>query len=297
MTFTSEPLSVNPVVEMRRLRLEKLLQAAAHDFDLRLEFATRDGYGEGVIVLKAEPDEVASIHYIRLKGRALHLIGHSLSDSQSWADAAHREQDAKPHFSDLWHALEDARIENWVIRRWPGAARSFAANLLPNLGGSVLALMPAADQLEMGLYLEGRGYQGARFSPKIRSILDELLPEISLAANAASGGASFAAMRRMYPRLASLLGPGSRAAQSQPPERPQESQQSQESKELPPGGTPPEGVPDFVESEEVFSVGATGRRQQFPEWFRPGSAAWFERGLGEKQIHPSAAAHRPPNDR
>jgi cobaltochelatase CobT len=34
-----------------------------------------------------------------------------------------------------------------------------------------------------------------------------------------------------------------------------------------------------------------GFRRELPEWYRPGSAPWFERGLGEKKIHPSALRH------
>lgn len=289
MTFTFEPLSVNLTVESRRLRLEKLLQAAAHDFDLRLEFGNRDGFNDETIVLKADPGEVATAQINRLKGKALHLLGHRLSDSQPWAEAARREDETKPYFSVLWHALEDARVENWVIRLWPGAERAFAANLLPNLGGSLVALMPAVDQLELGLYLEGRGYQGARFSPKIRAVLDELWSEISLAASADSARASFNAMQRIYPALVGMLRPGGRRkAKTAPPQPGEESQETRENGDNPPAATPPPGVPDFQESDEFFSVGVAGRRQQFPEWFRPGSAPWFERGLGEKQIHPSA---------
>ncbi len=289
MTFTFEPLSLNLVVEMRRRRLEKVLQAAAHDFDLHLDFGNRDGFGEGTIILKANPGEVATIHYPRLKGRALHLLGHHLSDSQPWAEAARREENTKPHFSALWHALEDARIENAVIGRWPGAAKSFAANLLPNLGGSLLTLMSAADQLELGLYLEGRGYHGARFSPRIRAVLDDWYAEIAHAAQADSARASFTAMQRIYPTLVPLLRLGRRPQEKALPSEPgEESQDIQESKQPPPGTIPPEGAPDFVESDELFSIGVMGSRREFPEWFRPGSAPWFERGLGEKQIHPSA---------
>jgi cobaltochelatase CobT len=31
-----------------------------------------------------------------------------------------------------------------------------------------------------------------------------------------------------------------------------------------------------------------GTQRQFPEWYRPGSAPWFERGQSEKKVHPSA---------
>ena len=83
MSFISEPLAVNLVAETRRLRLEKVLQAISHDFDLRFEFGQRDGVGKSTIMMRAEAGEVASAHYLMLKGRALHLLGHCLADSQA----------------------------------------------------------------------------------------------------------------------------------------------------------------------------------------------------------------------
>jgi hypothetical protein len=47
-------------------------------------------------------------------------------------------------------------------------------------------------------------------------------------------------------------------------------------------------APDFIEEDGQVEVGALGRPKQFPEWYRPGSAPWFERGLGKKEIHPTA---------
>ena len=38
----------------------------------------------------------------------------------------------------------------------------------------------------------------------------------------------------------------------------------------------------------MVEVDLLGQRQEFPEWFQPGSSPWFERGLGEKKVHPAA---------
>ena len=90
MSFISEPSAVNLVAETRRLRLEKVLQAAAHDYDLRFEFGQRDSVGKSTIILRAEAGEVAAARYLMLKGRALHLLGHCLAEGQEWVEAARR---------------------------------------------------------------------------------------------------------------------------------------------------------------------------------------------------------------
>jgi len=36
---------------------------------------------------------------------------------------------------------------------------------------------------------------------------------------------------------------------------------------------------------------------ELPEWYRPGSAPWFERGLGEKRVSSERRPHRPADNR
>jgi hypothetical protein len=293
LSSISEPSATDLAAEARRLRLEKVLQAAAHDFDLRLEFGKRDGVGKHTIIMRAEAHEVASAQYLRLKGRALHLLGHFLAESQPWAEAAGREDRERPRFSSFWHALEDARVENWLLSRWPGAARAFGANLLPNLGGRLVATLSIPDQLELGIYYEGRGFPGARFRTRVRQALEDLQEDILRAAHSASPGETFAAMQHIYPALAPLLNlmpakPHYRSERERLHEMQDEEASSQEFIELPPGVPPPPGTPDFQESDDLVSIGVLGQRQDFPEWFRPGSAPWFERGIGGKVIHPTA---------
>ena len=288
MTSTSDPEESILAVELRRVRLEKVLQAAAHNFDLRFEFGNRDLIGESHIVMKAVAGEAGRVGYAQLKGRALHLLGHSLSDSRPWIDAARREEeDNKPLFSALWHALEDARVENWFVQHWPGARKSFEANLLPNLGGALLAITPLAEQLQLGFYLDGRGYRGGSFNPKIHTLLEELEGEINRAAHSLSAKDTFYTLQEIYPAVAPLI----YASRRDTPQKPGSADDEQWDKWATgthSGDQTPAGIPEFIENGELVSVGVRGRRQEFPEWFRPGSAPWFERGIGNKDIHPTA---------
>ncbi len=294
MTSTSSPDPVALAAERMRVRLERLLQIAAGDFELRLDFGPRDRLGSGQIVMGIKPEVAASTGYLVLKGRALHLLGHYLSEGMLWADTARREEaQGKPLFAALWHALEDARMENWLVKRWPGARRAFEANLLPNLGGSLMRIMSLTRQIEIGLYLEGRGYYGAQYRRRVRLLLDEVAEAIAEGARGETPRASLEAMQRIYPVVAPLLRWVARREPLSPPEAPSRDErgrapQREGDRHRLEDGTPPDGVPEIDLSDELVTVGVMGHRQEFPEWYRPGSAPWFERGLGEKGVHPAA---------
>lgn len=289
MISTSDLPPQNPVAENRRTRLERLLQIASHDFDLRFEFGNRDVVGESHIVMKAEAGKVASANLLALKGWALNLLGHALSESWPWYDAALREEtQGKARFSALWHALEDARVENWFIQRWPGSIKCFEANLLPNLGGRLLKRMPIGDQIELGLYLQGRGYKQARYLGVVKEFLQDIESEIDLGAHGSSAQDSYTAMLSIYPRVAQWLRTDHPRHVRQSDIRDQGKIETNEGENRPAELMPPGSEPEIEISDELFSVGVTGRRQEFPEWYRPGSAPWFERGLGKKEIHPQA---------
>jgi hypothetical protein len=305
------------------VRLEALVQITARDFELRLEFGNRDLLGDSQIVLYAQPAEVARADYRALKGRALHLLGHYLSDARAWADAARRQEAAgRPHFAALWHALEDARIENWLVRRWPGMNKAFDARLPHYLGRSPLGIMSPARQLEFGLYLGGRFdsgcYTEAQFSPQVRAALDLVTATVREAAQGDTPRASLAAARGIYPIVAGLLGEsrarrlGKEALRSESGRHDAASSRQKESdsrdvegqrRELlegsapgrsaahssPLAGRPSAGRPPEIETtDEVGVVGVAARQRDFPEWFHPGTAPWFERDLGDKQVHPTA---------
>ena len=297
MTSISDLPGEKELVENRRLRLERILQIAAHDFELHFEFGQRDLIGAGQIVLKAQPAMVENAGFARLKAEALHLLAHYLVDSRAWAEAALREQaQGKPHFAAFWHALEDARMENGFVRRWPGAEKYFRLRLPPNLGGALMRRMPLTRQAELGLYLLGRNIQGARFSGEIHRLLAELAPAIRQAAAGDSPADSYRLALDIYPRLAPLTArlvndPHQQTdALQQPVDADQANgdMQAATPEREEPLGEPPEGTAEIEIDEELFSLEFSGRRQEFPEWYRPGSAPWFERGLGRKEIHPSA---------
>lgn len=287
MTSTSEPNPETALIENRRVRLERLLQIASHDFDLRFDFGNRDLIGESQIVLKASPKIALNVSISLLKGRALNLLGHSLAKSWELYDAAVRQESQGKHgFATLWHALEDARVENWFLCRYPGAIKFFEANMLPNMGGNFLRRMHTGEQCEIGLYLEGRGYRGARYADKVRQVLDEVAADIYEGAHGGSPNDSYQAMLRIFPVIADVL---ELDAPWNPKQRERNASEQVDDNETEEGQGVPQGAsPEFIEEDGLFSVPVQGERREFPEWFRPGSAPWFERDLGKKEIHPSA---------
>lgn len=289
MTSTSSPRSDNAIVENYRVRLERLLQIVGQDFNLRFEFGNRDLVGESQIVLKANAAEAALANLYILKARALNLQGHCQIDSRSWYEAAVREEtQAKPGFAVLWHALEDARIENRFVRRWSGTRKYFEANMLPNFGGKLLRRMGHGEQLEFGLYFEGRGYPQPRYAYPVRRALNQVSAEIWQGSNGDSARDSFSAMQAIYPVIAILLRSGVPRRPRRPVENtskePVDSGQGEDKAQTPPPGT----IPEIEISDDLVSAGLLGRPREFPEWFFPGSAPWFERGMGRKEIHPTA---------
>jgi hypothetical protein len=277
-------------VEERRARLERLLQITAHAYDMNLAFGKRDGVGQDQVVLGLSPEAAATADYGSLKGRALHLLGHYLSDVRGAAERAESKENAGAlRFVRLWHALEDARLENRMVDRWPGMSKAFDAKLPPKLGGSFLQRMSAHQQLEMGLYLDGRDLRGARLGPAIRAALDDSSDAIRRGASGAAPADSLEALEAIHPRLAPLLS----GARGHKGKGDQETLGAEAGGRAPGtragGANPASDTPPEIQLEDgLVAVRPLGRERQLPEWYRPGSAPWFERGLGEKRIHPSA---------
>jgi hypothetical protein len=274
-------------VEARRVRLERLLQATTRDFSLRFRFGDVDRLGRSEMQLRAL--EVPAGEFTRVKAAALHLFGHYLADSQPWARLAGEEQErGQPGFVALWHALEDARVENRLVERWVGMRRAFEARLLPNLGGRLVRLMSLTRQIELGLYLEGRGYTNAEYDARVRAALDAGAADIADGANGATAEVSLKAMQRLYPNLSACLRfrPGGHDGV----ELPDEGSDDRSPAEPQAAGSAADagGLPEIDLTDDRVEVSLMGREHRLPEWYRPGSAPWFERMLGQKEIHPSA---------
>jgi hypothetical protein len=289
LTSISEISPVLAAVESRRVRLERLLQIASGDFELRLEFGERDRIGEGQLILGMPSEKIAEARYHYLVGSLLHLFGHYQGDILLWSDAARRyESQGRPFFSALWHAIEDARLENQLISRWPGSRRAFDSRLPPNLNTNIFKLMPRTRQLELGFYLYGRGFYKATFSPSVQRILETVRNMIVAGAKGNSPRASLEAAQGIYPQVAHILRASEIGDQlgNEPADADEKLEVTDTGDE---GHSPASGeTPEFDEDDGIYSVDVLGIRTEFPEWYRPGSAPWFERGLGEKSIHPSA---------
>ncbi len=290
MTTTSSADAQHKPAEGRRDRLERLVQISSHRYDLKLGFGQKDGIGSDQIVVGVDEEQAAAADYVWLRGSALHLLGHCLQDIRSAAAEARREEaSGSPHFLSLWHALEDARLENWMVRRWPGMQRSFAARLLPNLGGRLLARMPVQVQVEYSLYLVGRGYDAGGASRDVTEAIEPIRGELLAGAWGESPAQSLRAMRAMYAALAPLLprgkGAGGRDGAGFLDEEQDEPRAQKSGSDANRQG---QGLPELELEEGVTEVSPLGRQREMPEWYRPGSAPWFERGVGEKQVHASA---------
>jgi len=282
---TSDTSDLLNRAENKRLRLERLLQMASHEYELRFDFGQRDSLGAGQIVLGIALEQIEEARFPILKSQTFHLLGHYLANTLSWGEQARRiESQNMPHFVRLWNALEDARIENALTARWPGLHRLFELKIPPNLGGSLFGLMSETRQIEMGLYLEGRGYHEAQYTANVAKAIESVKEIIWQGAKGSSPQATIDAVKRIYPAVAPLL----RGEDLQRKALPGGSRSLGEEAEdtgRPDGSAIPEIMTD---EDDLVLVGVMGQRQELPTWYRPGTTPWFEKGLGEKKIHPAA---------
>jgi hypothetical protein len=122
----------------------------------------------------------------------------------------------------------------------------------------------------------------------VRTVLHQVVGEISDGARGESAQDSYDAMLVIYPVLASLLQPEMERLQDGRQQEQTGDNQAVGDDTRDPEDAPDESQPEFEESTQLFEVSLLGDQREFPEWFRPGSAPWFERDLGMKEIHPSA---------
>ena len=287
LTTTSDQTPEDAIVEAKRQRIERLLQATAHEYDLRFEFGDWDVLGDGQLVLHMSPEAVRSAEVPYLKGQAFHLLGHYLSGDAEWVERARAaEAQGQPHFTRLWHALEDARIENQLIQRWPGMAKNLDAKLPPRLGGALVKMASRTRQIELGLYLEGRGLHGAQYGERVAELLAHVSSVIQQGANGPTPKASFEASLAIYPVMAPHL---RGQMESDPPQRARELTPETAGKDQTTDIKYDEGrQPQIHTDDDLVTVGALGERRPFPDWYKPGSAPWFEQGFGSKRVHPMA---------
>jgi hypothetical protein len=294
LTTTSDAGLPAEILEARRVRLETLLQVASREFDLKLALGEVDRVGGGRIAMRFDAREAMAASYLALKGGGLHLLGHYLSESEAALAAALTEEEGgRPHFVALWHALEDARLENGMLRRWPGMGRAFEARLLPALGGSLLRLAPLSQQLEIAS-TEGRGRPTENLRDVVLAALRKSTSWIAEGAQSDRPEGSLAAMRAIYPEVAGLLRGAGRRGRRRATDDPSADTLPERRPARPAQDPPTEsGSPEIDIGDDLASASLLGRRRELPDWYRPGSAPWFERSARRRSIPAfSAPMHR-----
>jgi hypothetical protein len=77
--------------------------------------------------------------------------------------------------------------------------------------------------------------------------------------------------------------------ESEPPRRARELAPGTSGKDQPTDIKHDEGMqPQIHTDDDLVTVGLLGERRPFPDWYKPGSAPWFEQGFGSKRVHPMA---------
>jgi len=306
-------------MERRRARLEALAQIASHDYDLSLRYGEGSG-PEGRTIHIEDPvrtlsrlnsgdlEEDRVLRY--QKGMTLIEVAHRREGTLKWAARALRENQARPGFFQVWHALEDARCENRLAEALPGTRKNFRSFIRPALEEAERQLaagqLPRFLEVQWGLYLRGVGLEpGAApsgpgalrtgwFEPEVAAFLRGAAPAVEGACRAGSAADSFRAAREIYEAVRGFLTEEEMAQAAEEmaatgiPEEVLKKIQEQgaageqddavelKSQELQAEPIEAEGEPLELTPEELAKLG---------HWASP----WFELKGHKKEVHPTAA--------
>jgi len=170
-------------VRERRFKVEPRLRSYARlitqNFNMKVLFQ-----GEQACIddgwMQVPPVEDTEEGLSRAMYLVAHKCGHDLYSQLDIKEEARKKDKRLPH---ILNALEDARIEKLMIRRFEG----LEANMRVNIGKIVSKWdedMPMASQLLGGMFLIGRGFGVAMLSQDARRILGWLEPLITQASEA-----------------------------------------------------------------------------------------------------------------
>lgn len=299
-------------MERLRCRLEVLAQVTSGNYGLSLKFAEAPSI-EGTTLHIEEPNRSleripqgagpeALLRY--QKGMTLLEAGHLREGSLPWARRALREESSRPGFFRLWHALEDARVENRLVARFPGARKnlhSFVRRILERVihlrRAGALSL---GQELRWGIYLLGIGCYPGVPSREPRSLSADWLGSQAVAllggvrrtitegTHAPTPREGYRAAEFLYRELEPFLKDAPARATD----------------ELPvPQLVPPEGDGEYAEGEGEGAESAPGQevgeggeralseleaRSHWAAQTAPGGGPWFELEGHPKEVHPSA---------
>ena len=139
----------------------------------------------------------------RAKFLVAHECGHDLYSEMDLKTEANK---TSVHLGKILNALEDARIEELMIKRFEGLTDDFRENVLDILKEWDMEKMPTHEQVLHGLYLRGRGFDTESFTTEANTYLDDLSSEIRQAVGAPNSFGVlnlskkvFAKIKRLFP--------------------------------------------------------------------------------------------------
>ena len=116
----------------------------------------------------------------RAKYLVAHECGHDIFSQLDIKEKAGKKDKRLPH---ILNALEDARVEKLMIRRFEGLEKNMRANI-EEIVGKWDEKMPISSQLLGGMFLVGRGFDIGMLSQDAKKILNWLEPLITKASEA-----------------------------------------------------------------------------------------------------------------
>jgi len=172
-------------VTERRFKVEPRLRSFARlitqNFKLRVLFQGEEAcMGDGW--MRIPPVEDTQEGLLRAMYLVAHECGHEIFSQLDIKEKAGKKDKRLPH---ILNALEDARTEKLMIRRFEGLEDNMRVNI-QKIVGKWNEDMPIGTQLLGGMFLVGRGFDVAMLSEDAQRILAWLKPLITKASEAPS---------------------------------------------------------------------------------------------------------------
>ena len=188
----------------RRFKVEPRLRSYARlitqNFDLRVLFQGEQAcIGDGWMQIPAVENTEQGLS--RARYLVAHECAHDLHSQLDIKEKAGKKDKRLPH---ILNALEDARVEELLIRRFEGLEENMRVNI-EEIVGKWDEKMPVSSQLLGGMFLMGRGFEIEMLSQDARKILHWLEPLITEAAEAPDSQSVLKISREILKRIDHLL--------------------------------------------------------------------------------------------
>ena len=160
-------------------RLRSYARLITQNFDLKVLFQGEQAcIGDGWMQIPAVENTAEGL--LRAMYLVAHECGHEVFSQLDIKEKAGKKDKRLPH---ILNALEDARVEKLMIRRFEGLEDNMRVNI-EEIVGKWDKDMPISSQLLGGMFLVGRGFEITMLSQDAQKILDWLEPLIRQASEA-----------------------------------------------------------------------------------------------------------------